>query len=286
MEVSAGPGLDISTLHAVLRSLDGTRDLEAICTSHDVGPDGLATAATVVEHLVPYGHVRWAGPRDQGSDADAAPSSPTSADVADTAADTPIRPIRRVLVVGGGQLGQALRDPLRAQGCAVRSITTPGLALDPGRPPWRSATQRADLVILADSIVVDPVVTGALVADRMPHLHVHARDGRVVVGPTVDPGLTCCLRCMHLYRAERDEHWPQVAAQLMDTSCVAPTTAVSAAVALVLAEIAVTRGGVGRSHTRGATVEISPHEGLWRRRTWPRHPDCGCAVSSKVGALE
>ena len=40
------------------------------------------------------------------------------------------------------------------------------------------------------------------------------RDGTGIVGPLVVPGLTSCLRCADLQRCDRDECWPQLAAQL------------------------------------------------------------------------
>ena len=194
--------------------------------------------------------------------------------------------MRRVVLLGTGPVSHALRGPLQVNGCRVTTGTSPGIALDPGRPPWRRGGVTADLVVLTDDVVPDPLVTAALVESGVRHLHVHCREGRVVVGPFVVPGRTPCLRCTDLYRAGRDAAWPRVAAQLLGTHGVAAVPALTAATALVLAELEATRDPHATPQTLGATVEISPAEGLWARREWPAQAACRCGAAALAPTLE
>ena len=134
-------------------------------------------------------------------------------------------------------------------------------------------------MILTGTVSVDPVITAALSRAGQAHMHVYCRDGRVVVGPTVVPGLSTCLRCTDLFRARRDPRWPFVAAQLLGHSPDAGVPALTAAAALVLAEVAATREPTGRMQTVGASVEINPAEGLWRRIEWPAVEGCDCGAA-------
>jgi bacteriocin biosynthesis cyclodehydratase domain-containing protein len=112
---------------------------------------------------------------------------------------------------------------------------------------------------------------------RLAHLAVTVRDGTVVVGPLVRPGLTPCLNCLDLHRLDRDPAWRALAAQLHTgpdgLEPVAATTALAGAA--FAADQVLTHIDGGRPTTLGATVEI-----VWpgedRRRRWTPHPRCGC----------
>jgi len=112
---------------------------------------------------------------------------------------------------------------------------------------------------------------------RLAHLTVTVRDGTVVVGPLVRPGVTPCLNCLDLHRVDRDPAWPRIAAQLHtapDTAePLAATTALAAAA--YAAEEVLTHIDGGDPRTLGATVEISG-AGSAARRRWSNHPRCGC----------
>jgi hypothetical protein len=112
---------------------------------------------------------------------------------------------------------------------------------------------------------------------RLPHLAVTVRDGTVVVGPLVRPGLSPCLNCLDLHRRDRDPAWPVLAAQLHtgpDLAVPLAATTVLAGAAFAAEEVLTHIDG-GRPTTLGATVEITG-PGLDRRRRWTHHPRCGC----------
>ena len=278
--VPAPEGCPARRLALLLRSLRGDRRLSECATAVGIDRALLPELGGLLEGLVEHGHAALVADPDAARAAGANPAAP------EPAPDGPpgLPPIRRVHVLGKGALSHALRGPLQVNGCRVMTSASPGVALDPARPPWHAEGRTADLVILADSVVPDPVVTSALVRARLPHLHVHCREGRVVVGPTVLPGVTPCLRCTDLYRTDQDPQWPMVAAQLLGVGGTAPTPAITAALALVLAEVAGSRSRAHPPQTLGATIEISPAEGLWRRRVWPAHPRCTCGAAAATPA--
>ena len=253
-------------LAALLSGLEGGAVLDRAAARAGVSTGELAQVARILIRLADLGHIELDTP---------------GSDIADTAPTPSLDPVRRVYVLGSGQISDVLRGPLTVNGCRVTTGPHRGLTLDPDRPPWHRNGPANDLVILAGTVAVDPVVTAALTRTRQAHLHVHSRDGRVVVGPTVVPGVTPCLRCTDLFRARRDPRWPFVAAQLIDRAPDAGVPALTAGAALVLAEIAATRVRGGTLQTIGAPVEINPAEGLWRRLEWPAVPDCNCGAAAK-----
>ncbi|MDO8396039.1 MAG: hypothetical protein Q7T31_16830, partial [Dietzia sp.] len=245
--------------------LDAGADLDEVATRAGVDAADLPAVARILARLAELGHVRLTGP--------------------DVAAPEPVptpRPtaVRQVHILGRGQLSEVLRGPLSVNGSRVTTGPDPGLAFDRDRPPWTRRGPTPDLVILTGSIAVDPVVASALTRSGQVHLHVYARDGRVVVGPTVIPGASPCLRCVDLFRAGRDLRWPFVAAQLVGRSPSAGVPALTAAAALVLAEVSASREADRPLQTIGASVEINPAEGLWRRLEWPSSDRCTCGAAT------
>lgn len=263
---SCGP----QRLAALLDEIDGGTDLSDAAARTGIGATELPAIARILVHLAELGYVRiWGQDRDVARSADA----------------PRLGPIRRVHLLGAGQVSEILRGPLSVNGCRVTSSPSPGLSLDLDRPPWHRRGPAPDLVILAGPVSIDPVLIMALARARQPHLHVHCRDGRVVVGPTVIPGKSSCLRCANLYRADRDPQWPFVVAQLISRTPRAEVPALTAAAALVLAEIAATRSPDLPVQTIGATVEINPAEGLWQRREWPADVRCPCGAAAGSSPL-
>jgi hypothetical protein len=98
----------------------------------------------------------------------------------------------------------------------------------------------------------------------------------------VVPGATCCLRCLDLTRADRDPAWPALAAQLRATGrhTGAPSPACDVVLATTVASHAALQAlaflDTGTATTVDATLHIDLPEGRVRRRSWVRHPACGC----------
>jgi hypothetical protein len=138
-----------------------------------------------------------------------------------------------------------------------------------------------DLVVLADL----PPAIG--VADEFmragtPHLVAVLRETEGLVGPLVLPGRSSCLQCHHLTRTDRDRAWPHLAAQLAvpgprstdERPC---DVVLAATVASHAALQALTYLETGTAGTLDGTLHIRLPGGAMRRRSWRRHPSCGCA---------
>ncbi|MBB1030721.1 hypothetical protein G6027_07435 [Dietzia sp. SLG310A2-38A2] len=252
-------------LATLLLELEGGTELDDAATRAGVDPADLPSVARILVRLAELGHVRLISPGSASPEPVPAPR-PTA--------------IRQVHILGRGQVSEVLRGPLSVNGCRVTTGPDPGLAFDRDRPPWTRRGPTPDLVILTGSISVDPVVASTLTRSGQVHLHVYSRDGRVVVGPTVIPGASPCLRCVDLFRAGRDPRWPFVAAQLVGRSPAAGVPALTAAAALVLAEVSASREPDRPLQTVGASVEINPAEGLWKRLEWPASDRCTCGAAT------
>lgn len=112
----------------------------------------------------------------------------------------------------------------------------------------------------------------------VPHLMVQVMELTGVIGPLVIPGRSSCLRCHDLHRTDRDPHWPLLLDQTMRRPPSRPAcdTALAAAVAgLAATQVLAHLDGFAASAVDG-TIEMSLPSGLPRRRSWARHPSCGC----------
>jgi bacteriocin biosynthesis cyclodehydratase domain-containing protein len=216
------------------------------------------------------------------------------------------RLIARVLVTGASRLAVPIATILAASGVGQISADQAGVARltdaapgglnpdDAHRPRGLAAADAlrrvapeldhrnlrpatATFVVLVGFGAPASLTAFAYGTRRLPHLAVCVRDGTVVVGPLVRPGLTPCLNCLDLQRTELDPDWPAVAAQLHTSpdvaEPVAATTVLSAA-SFAAYEVLTHIDG-GAPSTLGATVEIS-EPGRTVRRQWSQHPSCGC----------
>ncbi len=282
----------------VIALLDGSRDREqlvAMATARGLPPDVterilvlLAAAGVLVdfpaaalrslpdelrEQLVP----ELASASLSGQDCDG------GAQVLARRADTTVQ------VCGTGRVAATITDLLTSSGIAARCGPADGL-LPPADAQRRSAQrqpaqrqpaqQRPDLAVLVGR--QRPEVTAGLQRARLPHLAVSASEAIGIVGPLVRPGVTACLRCLDLTRAERDPAWPLLLAQLTgrDGDPVACGAALATAVAAQAAVqvLAVADRTPQAEATAGGTLELVLPGWQWRRRTWRPHPACTCGA--------
>jgi hypothetical protein len=164
-------------------------------------------------------------------------------------------------------------------GAAVEALRRVAPEVQAGAPvPGR----RPDLVVLPSMAPVDAALRGILVGGGVPHLVVGVRETTAVVGPLVLPGLSSCLRCADLHRADRDPAWPVVAAQLAGVRRRRdePCDVVLATVAAGLAALQCLAHLDGRpTASAGASLELALPDWRLRRRSWPPHPRCDCGLA-------
>jgi hypothetical protein len=312
-------GLD-PALRPVLDLLDGSYDRETVLAAAAVQGCDPLRAATLVDLLAAAGLLDDAAQdraplRGLRSDE----RERLSADLASLAlvrgdGGLPALALRRevqVLVVGAGRVGAPLAVTLATAGIGAVDVVDDdvarpqdtgvgGLGLrDVGRPRGQATRElvhrsapsvsrlpvvRPDLVVLASGR--DDVRERArrLVLDGTAHLLVEVRDATGVVGPLVLPGRTPCLRCLDLTRSDLDPAWPVLAHQLPaagegEPGCDGPLALAVAAQAAM--QVLAMADGTAVPASLGGTLEMALPDWRWRRRTWPAHPDCGCAARSQ-----
>jgi hypothetical protein len=177
-----------------------------------------------------------------------------------------------VHVYGPGSVTTAIADLLTSSGLAAG----PGPSGAPG-PPRRTTASTPDL-----AVIVGPSCDLAeeLQRSRVPHLAVSAAEAIGIVGPLVRPGVTACLRCLDLARAERDPAWPLILAQVRGRTADPPACDALLAAAVAAQAAAQAVAFADRSPladaTANATLELVLPGWQWRRRTWRPHPACVC----------
>lgn len=206
-----------------------------------------------------------------------------------------------VLVHGSGRLGIAVAQLLVTAGIGAVEVAAEGVveAEDTGcgyrdedvgksraevaralLPPANVATP--DLVVLTDSAVPAPEFVAGLLSRSVPHMSVRVREGIGIVGPFVVPGRSSCLGCADLHRADLDQNWPAVAAQLVgqrqhaDLLCAHATAALGAE--QVMRALEWLSVGGDRPPIWNATVELDPFHGKLEQRPWPPHVFCSCGA--------
>ncbi len=230
------------------------------------------------------------------------------------------RRLRTVVEVrGGGRVGAPLAGLLSAAGVgevrvrdageATPADLTPGglSRSDLGRRRGPAATRAAarvaarpaalpeatddppadpDLVVLAD---LPPAlgVADDLMRAGTPHLVAALRETEGLVGPLVVPGRSSCLQCHHLTRTDRDRAWPHLAAQLAvpgpRSGAERPCDVVLAATVAAHAALqALAYLDTGSASTLDGTLHLRLPGGAMRRRSWHRHPSCGCAWAEEA----
>lgn len=302
-------GLD-PPARAVLRLLDGTRDLQEVARgAGEVGCppervrrllDLLGDAGLLVDAGEP-----WPAELDRDDRARLAPDVATLSLLHDGAGARGLR--RRatssVVVVGAGRVGAPLAGLLVAAGVGTvhvrdegrtraRDVAVGGLRssdLGRGRGPVATArvrevsatvrTQapvRPDVVVLAPAATLDERDPASLQSSLVPHLLAEVRDAVGVVGPLVLPGRSACLRCLDHVRTDLDPDWPALSVQLTERATVACDAVLAAAVSAQAALQVLTLLDGTMPASVGGTLELALPDWRWRRRSWDPHPDCDC----------
>jgi bacteriocin biosynthesis cyclodehydratase domain-containing protein len=181
------------------------------------------------------------------------------------------RAAANVQILGRGRIAAAIADVLAASGVAV--APTPD-----GQPTPTRREPHPALVIL-----VGRLPGPAARPLRPPHLAVTAGEAIGTVGPLVRPGISACLRCLDLARADRDPAWPLILAQV--TRRQPDPSACGAALAAAVAAQAATQAlmfidqPTAQAPAEDATLELVQPGWQWRRRTWLPHPACTCRAA-------
>ena len=170
-------------------------------------------------------------------------------------------------VCGYGPVAALVADLLTRSGLAAARSACGPLQASP-----------ADLLVLVGRPSLDE--TTELLRRRQPHLVACASEAIGVVGPLVRPGVTACLRCIDLAKAQRDPAWPLILAQLAERSADPPGCDVVLATSVAAQAAAQAVAFADRSQlaeaTVNATLELVLPSWQWRRRSWLPHPACIC----------
>lgn len=202
--------------------------------------------------------------------------------------------------------GRAARQP----GCRSAAVVVDGdgplaaeiaelLARSVRAPVWSGArvdqvvsdpdAPRPVVVVLVGSPALHPQAGDVWLARGTPHLPVVPGCVRATVGPLVDRGHGPCLWCLDLHRADRDDAWPTVLAQVCgDPEIVgvgggsppagqADTPGLSAALSQILVgSVAAFAQSVLAGHRppTGVSIDLSLPWPRMDYRRWVTHPLC------------
>ncbi|WP_181434877.1 MULTISPECIES: hypothetical protein [unclassified Curtobacterium] len=174
--------------------------------------------------------------------------------VAPVLVDRPVARRRCVELHGSGPVVDLLQGHLRSEGVTVAQPDPP--AGEPHGP----ATPEADLALAVADHVLDPALRSAWLLRDLPQLTVVVGDGRVRVGPVVEPDRGPCLHCVELARVDEDDHWPTLATQLWGRRAAPLSPHRAAAVAAIACRLALDRLGTGTA-AGPITTSVTDGEG-------------------------
>ena len=301
----------------LLDLLDGSRDVATVFSdANDLGcpPD---RAARVIELLAAADALDDAPPADPRLTPDLLSLSLLHPGPGAAARVLSQRRRAQIAVVGAGRVGAAVVNLLAASGIGRLHVDDGGAVrpadLAPAGIREQGAGTRATAVVAplrrtsaalsvltgpapdADVTVVAPTASApapeVLAAVRArPHLLVTVRETTASVGPFVLPGISPCLRCLHLARTDRDPRWGAMTAQLTGSNrgvepcdVVLATIAAALAVTQVLAYVDTTQPP---SSSCAGLLEMDLADGRLRRRTVAAHPSCGCGAADDGATMD
>lgn len=218
----------------------------------------------------------------------------------------------RVLIVGAAFVGARLARLLLGAGVGevavhdprpldTRDLDDPAYRpTDLGRPRHQVLAARVTgvlavpdpstldchVAVLTGSGALDPLVWDPFVSADIPHLSLVLGERGATIGPLVHPGLTCCLRCVELYRSDRDPSWPTVAAQASRhrfgprDPLLLELTAVHTA-AQLLRHVDEPESSL----LAGVSLDLDLDDPVPVLRRWPTHPRCGCSWPQTTGLM-
>ncbi len=209
-----------------------------------------------------------------------------------------------VVVDGAGPVAEeiaAVAESTASVTVVHRRPEVDGVIADP-------TSRRPDLVVLVGSPLVDPRRGNLWLRHGIPHLPVATAGPHTTVGPLVDGSAAApCLWCLDRHRADRDEAWPTVLAQVTPDleqarrpRLDAPVPSSAAALPVTTAEgvherlptglgqlvagtvaLFVTRLAVGQLPPRGVSVEVSLPWPRMDHRRWGPHPLCPAHLEAR-----
>lgn len=217
--------------------------------------------------------------------------------------DVPIRtgPIGPVVIDGSGPLAEQLvmllsRDlPVLAASTRSGGFTRSPVPAATSLPAVTAdhVTAAPALVVLVGAPALDPRSGDRWLASGTAHLPVSAAGQRTTIGPLVEGPDGPCLWCLDLHRADRDDAWPTVMAQLCPahpTGLTSPTAWPATASGplrgldlMAAAELHLTAGSVaafaqsvltGRRPPPGISIDICLPWPRMDHRRWEVHPHC------------
>ncbi|HEY7042815.1 MAG TPA: hypothetical protein VH419_04010 [Nocardioidaceae bacterium] len=256
---------DSPALQAVLRAIDGIRDVAAVVmTAARQAGVAESSCRAALEALIDCGAVVDQAQHLRGSVTE--PAWAATWLLAGPAGGAPdlaaAKDAHALHVVGSGQVADG-----------VRALAA--------RHDVRLAGSSADVLVVASDHEPSRDVSDRVMADGRPHLWAVVRELVGVLGPFVQPGDTACLRCVDRSRARHDPAWPT----LVESAAGRPghVHACDPVLASLIAiwavqEVSVWMSGL-RPQTLGRTIEVPVGVGVVEAEHHLAHPACGCGWS-------
>jgi bacteriocin biosynthesis cyclodehydratase domain-containing protein len=187
---------------------------------------------------------------------------------------------RNVEVQGATPVADSIAEFLVGDGVAVVRTQAP-----PGGPvPMPDPTP--DVAVVVTEHVLDPAVRAAWTRREIPHLAVVIGDGRIRIGPLIEPVDGPCLSCIELARVDEDPHWPTLASQVWGRPAAPLSMLRTATIATLTASIVLARLPFTSAPGVGEQLVIERDDLSVTRRTIARHPLCACRTLPGIGSAD